>query len=383
MIVNSWPPVVNGVGDYAFHLSKLLAQRGIEIIVLCSTQAERPKLPQDLSIRVFPRIRSWNRLAVLGEFQNFLKEQEPDIVLWQYVPHAFQSKGMPVFLPLLIAMSRSYCRSVVFFHEVRIKVNWSRVKSILNALPMFLISGMVHRFAHRSATSNVGYAKLLRQYGERKAVVIPVGSNIPLTNPASKIDKDIAEKLSKRFVLGCFGMGLRGRESIFSALDLLKKQGKSVHLLVIGKLSSEERETIDTELLDLNLREAVTITGYLPEQMIPAYLQQVDLYLMLEPSHSKRTWTGTSTRSGTLATAMGMSLPVIGVIGELTDDQLREVIYGLDKLDGEKLAETIKFGMENPNSLTEKSQTTRTFFLEHLSWERIVDQYVAWIHEDC
>ena len=378
MIVNNWPPVVDGVGDYTCRLSVQLAQRGIEVAVLCSANVHNPQVPKHLPIEVLPTITTWNGGSAIKSFRSFLREQNPDIVIWQFVPHSFHSKGLPWLLPLLLVISRFFCRTLVFFHEVRIKLNAIRIRSTLYGLPMFLISGLIHWLAHGSATSNGGYSRILKQYG-KESMVIPIGSNIPFENLDQRKNSQKSESLSGKFILGSFGMGLRGVSSILQAIEKLKEQGVPVHFLVIGKVRKKERREIEKQLRERNLTDEFTLTGYMEEEDILEYLRLIDLYLMLEPSHSRDTWTGTSTRSGTLATALGMGLPILGVKGELTDDHLGEVIFGLDHLNGETLAMTVKLLVENPLIRQKKSQESQSFFDRNLNWERITNQYLDWI----
>ncbi len=373
MIVNRWPPLMDGVGDYTHQLSLQLVEQGNEIAVLCNATVAQHTVKEQ-GITVLPVIQNWNALETIGRLNTALREQQPEVVIWQYVPHAFHDKGLPYLAPVLIAQCRRFTTTLVFFHEVRTKINPSRIKSILLGGPMYILSALIHSIANASATSNPGYLALLKAYG-KVARMIPIGSNIPAANQREAITT------GRQFILGAFGMNLRGQEAILDALSQMKGQHEGVQLLVIGGVSKKAQSAINQRAKELGLNDRIRFTGFLPIEALAEQLDKVNLYLMLEPSHSADTWTGTSTRSGTLAAAMARGLPVLGVRGELSDPSLEEVFFWLDELNGHGLVRIFERCLNDRNLLTEKGKSSKKYFERYLTWPHIANQYMNWINE--
>src|SRR5215831_20325489 len=90
----SFPPQRNGVGDYTCFLARALAERGNEVAVLTSVgDLDNVLYPLPSGVAVHRLFKSWGVWELSGILKH-LREQSPDVLLIQYVPHAFDRRGI-------------------------------------------------------------------------------------------------------------------------------------------------------------------------------------------------------------------------------------------------------------------------------------------------
>jgi glycosyltransferase involved in cell wall biosynthesis len=210
LVSNHLPPIVDGVGDHVALLAQHLSQKGLEVHVLCSNKVGNFSYATEQDLQVHPLIGRWNSLDSLVKLVKLTRQIRAKHVMWHVVAYGFHPYGLPYLLPVLVLASRIYASSSVFFHEVRIKINPRRWKSVLIGVPMWLIMGLTHWASSFSLTSNGGYQRLLEAYG-KKAIILRIPPNVP----TEKSSEELVQKLSTdlgltgKFVLGTFGMGVR------------------------------------------------------------------------------------------------------------------------------------------------------------------------------
>ena len=370
---------MDGVGDYTFSLAKELVQRGKDISVICAQKDSINTLHKQ-PFRVAPVVKDWNHAKTGRLLKKLIKANKPDLIIWQYVPHSFNPYGIPRKVPKWVKICSSHAPTFVFFHEVRIKINPRNYKSILLGIPMAWISRKVLKAAHATATSNPGYQQLL---DPQKTRIIPVPSNFNL-KPLAPLQKDqikVKLGLEGKFIIGTFGQGVRGQQTLIHSFVDFARQKPQAHLHLIGGIRKEQKIEIENLAETLGLRSKITFSGYLSADEIRDHLGILDIYCMLEPSHSKTTWTGTSTRSGTFAAALQAGLPVIGVEGELNNKELKEVIILLPKLEQKLLTEALFSLEEDEARIRSQQEKSLKYAKEVLNWDQTTTQYLHWIEE--
>lgn len=364
------------MGDHTFHLANEFIRQGHEVSVLCRKDKriiEAFNL-KNSSIRVLPCIEKWGGASV-KIIKNIVDKLQPNWVIIQYTPYSFHHYGLPFFLLNLAYSFRNKVNLAIFFHEVRIKIFHKNMKRILNALPMIFISKQLSKLAKLSLTSNEGYQRLLTTNPNNiKSHIIRIGSNIHVEDAIEKKSSKLLKKSLLEvddFVIGTFGMGVRGLPVLLSVFKEISKSEKSITLVLIGNLKADIVKQIKNFGLQNELEEKIVLTGYLPSDKVASYISILDIYLMLEPSHSNNIWTGTSTRSGTLATAMGLGIPVIGTRGELTDGFFvhKKNIYLLDYLNEENLKLSILYLLEDSTMRKILSVEGSKSYQKELTWE--------------
>lgn len=366
---------MDGVGDYTSILAQGFIQKGYSIDVLCSNKPEINSI-QEGSLRVYPLISKWNQTSTGRIIKKIIKLKKPDFIVWQFVPHGYQKYGLAFRVPVWVKLCNNYAPTYVFFHEVRIKINWTNPKSILLGLPMKWIAQRIKKNATSIATSNPGYKKLLG----KEVSVFPIPSNISVSplSEGEKAKTKLRLGINEQFVIGTFGQGVRGQNILLEAIRELSMDRKDFHLHLIGGIRKEIKEEIQEKTTSWGLKDKISFSGYLPEQAINQHLGILDIYLMLEPSHSKSTWTGTSTRSGTLAAAFAAGLPVIGVKGELTSNELEGNMEFISRLEVDAVKKAILQLMETHETRKLLSKNAFAFFKDNLSINKNLEKYITW-----
>jgi glycosyltransferase involved in cell wall biosynthesis len=374
LVSNHLPPIVDGVGDHVALLAKHLAEKGLEVHVLCSNKVQNINYPVVQGWQVYPMIGKWNHFWALCQYIYLLRLIKPDHIMWHVVAYGFHPYGLPFVLPILVIVSRIYAPTSVFFHEVRIKINPLRWKSLVIGLPMWSIMGLTHWLSSFSFTSNGGYQRLLQAYG-KKARILRIPSNVPIEKVSFEFVQQVKANLglSKKFVLGTFGMGIRGREILHEALKELQNKFDNLAFMAIGKIPSIEIQELQETLPSI----PVISTGFVDSKDVACYMQVLDLYLMLEPTHSPDQWNGSSTRSTTLATALNLGVPVLGSKGELNDDFIRDLnIVLINNLNVENLVGNITSIRSRYDVFLINSAKSQSIAIEQLSWQQYVDKFV-------
>jgi glycosyltransferase involved in cell wall biosynthesis len=365
---------MDGVGDYTCQLSQALRAKGCDISILTSSDWDGEKTTNGWN--VYPVGGNWRSPLTWRRVLRTVLTLKPDVVVLQYVPHAFEKRGLPVTMVLLSAAIRLIIagKFIVFFHEVRIKINPRRIKSLLLGLPMWIISGAIHLLSHQSITSNEAYRRLLSQYG-KDAEVIPVGSNIPLVHHRSMASQwDVSQG---DMVLGVFGFGVRGSEVLLEALAVLKAHLSGLKLVALGAYPEAVMQLLRAAISAKGFENQIIIPGYLPADLIAAHFSRIDIFLSLDPSKSLEQWTGTGTKSGTLATAMGFGKPIIAVKGELTDPILEDgSILLLDQLETAAVVDAVLTLARDPQKREALGAKARSAFEQYLSWNHIGQAYI-------
>ena len=116
MICNNFPPLVDGVGEYTYCLSRELSRQGHEISVIC--RQNKDIKPEIGDIKVYPIVTKWTgpnyRLV-----RNKITSIQPDWIILQYVPYGFHPYGVPfLMVGFLRKLRQGGFRIFVFFHEL-------------------------------------------------------------------------------------------------------------------------------------------------------------------------------------------------------------------------------------------------------------------------
>ncbi|MEL0653253.1 glycosyltransferase family 4 protein [Algibacter sp. TI.3.09] len=376
-ITNNFPPISDGVGDYTYNLAKTLLSKNVEIHIICSSKKEiKGKIGayKNENINIYPVINKWDRSGC-NQCLEQIEAINPNWISLQYVPHAFNKYGLPKDMIYLANNIRKKELNLhVFFHEVYTKINYRSYKSILLGIAMRYITKRIANAAKLLSTSNEGYQQLLGKVTNNTVSIIPVGSNINVNN--SPLNAELKEQLkisSDTFIISTFGVKVRGLDSILKLAEEFKLKGIKFKFIFIGNLL--KKEEIKSHIKKLGLEDHILITGFLNDNEVLDYLAISNLYLMLEALDDKNTWSGSSTRSGTLSTAFFMGLPIIGTKGFLSNYLLKhkQNIYLIDEYEQLKNATT---EILNDKTLsTDLGKNAHRSYIENLSWNVIASEY--------
>ena len=373
LLTNYFPPVLDGVGDYSFNLANELRRVGHTVSVVCS---QHPSIEQAIAdgqfnIPVSATIPVWNWRAI-KPLQQFLKEQQPDWLLLQYVPNAFQRWAMPIWLPALVWLIKQRgIRVGITFHEVSIRHQIWPLKYGLVSLAQRLIAWTLVQSSDRAVTSIDFYFGQLQGYTSQSIHLIPIGSNIiptPITTHELAVTRQHIAPNSGP-VISTFG--IRNQDLLLQVLDRLTEQVPTINLLIVGELSLSE----SVQPLYQKLQNQIHVTGYLPEADVYRYLSASDVFFIPDPviPHGKG---GSSNKSTSLAAGLAAGLPVVGTLGDMNNTLLQQTpgVFLEDATDPDKLTQRLLLLLTD-GSIQSQRQAILRFFDQTLSWKAIARQY--------
>jgi glycosyltransferase involved in cell wall biosynthesis len=178
--------------------------------------------------------------------------------------------------------------------------------------------------------------------------------------------------------LGIFSTAAAGKrlDIVLDAFARVAAELPSAELVLIGDLGPPDRPTV-REVLDAVARHPararIRLTGGLSLDEVAREIADLDVYLFTME-------TGANTRSGTLPAALGAGLPVVAMRGKETDDALfrsgDNVVFARD-LSAPAFAEATLALLRDPALLARVGDGAHRLYAEHMSWEVIVDRFLA------
>lgn len=364
-LVNRFPPLSDGIGDYTYFLSRKLLERGHNISVFCAA-GNTLLLTQEQEYKILPIIDKWTR-AGFSRALNELKILNPDVLILQYEPFSFGMKGFPVFLPQILRTCKKYCKkTLIFFHEPFIRRKFFPISWFFRFCVQRKVAGALCKLADIICTSIDLYKLFLGQVTKAKVNIIPVGANIIYWDRKNNIGRnELRKKITEREEIIISTFGVRKHEMLIAMLDQLAEVNLKYKLVICGK--------VENERLFQQKEKDVYLTGYLSATEIYQYLEASDLFILPDPVDQKGEG-GTSNKSGSLAAALAAGLPVVGIKGDMNNKLLNKIpaLYLWDKKTPQNLMNAMLFFINSPGIGLQNQR----FFLDYLSWDIIADEYM-------
>jgi glycosyltransferase involved in cell wall biosynthesis len=367
ILIPELPPKVNGIGDYTFFLSEVLAEK-LDCQITLLTSEENFQCPQGCQLKKGVFVPGADLMETLP---NTMHGLQANWLLIQYNPFLYAHRG---FNPWLIAAVAKVRRQ-----QPDLKVALMAHEMYMTAENLkFAILGIFHRIQLWGVLRSVDlafasidtWAAELRHWIPNKPVFsLPVGSNVPLVSASP----DALERLKKELnidpsaiVLGAFGSYHYGRmpERIIRTLERLYAQKIKVHLLFIGSGGEQLRKLCPTHLYPM-----LTTTGTLGCEAVSIYLQLVDL--LVSPFLD-----GISTRRSSAMSCLAHGLPLLTTSGRLSDALWHEA-FGDQLIPVEK--EEAYFDAAYQLCLDESkrrdlAQTSQSLYQSQFTWEKIAQR---------
>lgn len=360
-ITNTLPPVVDGVGDYTLNLAKEFAKHGHRVSIVCKRD-DRVETNYD-DICVFPIVDTWNKAAAHPVIR-LIQDKHIDVVSLQYVPHGYEPHGLPFGLIGFMKNIRNTSVPVfTFCHEVYWKYMGFNIKYLAESLLMAFISKHILKCSDYVATSIGHYAKMINELSGNQAPVIPIASNIPVTNVDAKSTKAIIAP-NNEFIVAFIGK--RNLSVVSTALKRLIDEGNHIKLLFIGKTNDVQ-----------NIEDSFCYrTGILNIDELSNYVAAADCMIMPENNIS-----GCSLKSGSLAAALSFGIPVITSKGIMTDDKLidRDNILFVDSTSEATYHDAIETLLKN-KAFADKISKNAKEFGKMLTWKHTYNEYMKIIN---
>lgn len=364
-ISKTLPPSVDGVGDYTLNIAKEFGKHGHNVSLIC--QKSDGIITDYENLTVLPIVESWN--AANGKnVNNVIRDRKIEAVCLQYVPHGFEPHGLPFrLISFLKEVKKSDVPIFTFLHEVYWRYRGTNLKWLAESFLMAEISKRIIKLSDYVATSIAYYAKYIADLSGRTAQLIPIASNIPPPEFDAHVN-DILQDIAPNDEFVISFIGRRNITIVCKALSKMIADGYKIKMLFIGKTN----EPVGIE------DKHIYRTGILPIEKLSQYVAVADCMIMPENKDS-----GCSFKSGSLAAALSLGIPVVTNKGYLTENRLenkKNIVFVNPELE-EELCNAITELIRNKRAKEFISQGAKAIG-EQLTWERTYDDYMKILHID-
>lgn len=403
LVSGDFRPTRCGVAHYVSRLAEGLAARDVQPAILTSRAAlgEAPRVSVHLDERVVgvpvvEAVQRW-RIAELPALLRAAARLRPDVVHIQYAPSSYgHSRAITLAPPLLRWLGMP---TVVTIHEYG---GWdARLRPLPDELvrrlgrlgerggwwdrEALLLATQTDRVIVTNSAHRDLLAGRLRSLNGRLQIV-PIGPNVAVwecdqarTRRQARVELGLAETDPLVCFFG-FVHPVKGIETLLRAFARLRSAWPGARLLLVGGIESlalrqDEAVRYEGELrtliAELELGNAVAMTGFLPDAEVSARLQAADVCaLPFNP--------GVNLKSGSLLAALAHGLPTVVTRGEQPAPTLRdgEHVLMVPPRQPEALAEALDRLLRCP-ALREKLRAGALALAAQHDWSRIVEQHLA------
>lgn len=368
IVTNKYPPLIDGVGDFSFELSNRLKKRNFDCVV-CTLRNPEILAPSESKTNnsLFFVGDEWNLLSYV-RLRKYLKANQIDIILLQYVPHGYSSYGLPfhlIVLPLMAFFLK--IRLDTIFHEVSVRVKGAGLKSSVLGILQLSIAYLLSFFSNKIYTTNKRYVTYLRPF---KASLIFIPPNIYNTEPAAFAKSSVNES---DFSIVSFLS--RCDDKLLEAFKLFMiKSNTQPKLLLVG--CSSNIDFVNETIKKKGLGQSVLIISDHSADTIANIIQSAHIYVQIEKV-GKNCEGGISTKSGCLATALSLGKSIISTQGDLTDLNVfvdKHNVFFVQYGDVESYADAL-LELYNNRSILEKMEINSSdLFNRSFSWSVCIDK---------
>ncbi|MGD2105462.1 MAG: glycosyltransferase family 4 protein [Anaerolineae bacterium] len=381
LITGEYPPDHGGVGDFTEQLARALVSLGHDVHVITSspTSASTPRPAESTSapdqVNVHRVVADWG----FGCWRRILRLSDDlnlDILNIQYQAAAYD---LHPAINLVPGKGRRP-PVVVTFHDLKAPYLFPKAGPLREWVVRLLA-----RRADGVIVTNREDELSLPDLRERTPLLvrIPIGSNIqPTLAPGYDRDAERARWGIGRddLVLGYFGFlnKSKGGEELIEALGLLVKEGSPAHLLKIGGRVGTSDPTnrayadrVEHLITELNLRERIHRTGYVPSAQVSASLLAVDICVL--PYRD-----GASFRRGSLLACLAHERAIVTTrpAVRLPEVEDGENMVLVDPRDPTGLAQAVLRVSTNP-SMQARLEAGARSLATHFTWDSIARQTAA------
>ena len=304
-LCGSLEPGKNGVGDYTRRLGGALIREGYDVKILSLFDQNAAKITnetqliEETSVHVLRIPKGYSFISRLEKTKQLIREFNPHWISLQYVPNAFNSNGIPLWLPFFLKKIKANYKTQVMFHELAYPSTTLSYKiirfiqfKIIKYIQLYFSPNVIH-------THTPYYIATLKKY-KIEARPLPLFSNIP------KVNFKLLKKDKNCFKLGLFGQ-IKTTKKIIKIVEHISKvldiEKKIFEIVLLGaKINDAEKFENDIKSNEINAK--VIIKGFLKDFEISKELQKLDLGMSAVPQHAHG-------KSGSLAAFFEHDLNVI------------------------------------------------------------------------
>ena len=260
-----FPQTTGGAGRYARELAEGLVQAGDQVQILTRDTGRRPRR-ETIPTEYFPSPGMRSPSLFRSIFREIEARFRPDVI------HVHQP------LPAFLCIPRGFERPVVYtFHSSwpeEFKLKASVLPAILRNLVAPLLARLERRLVKTAAAVTVLSAfnqRVVERLYHRQTVVIPGGVNSDFFRPSyGRLQTECLRVVSLRNLVPRMGM-----RNLVRSIPLLPE---NVQLKIGG--DGPLRAALDQLIGQLNLRGRVELCGHIPDDRLPAFYSDADLFVL-------------------------------------------------------------------------------------------------------
>jgi len=358
-----------GSGHVAWELSRNLAKRGHHVVVLTCGQ------PGLLGTQEKEGIEIWRFQNDLFKCRKFFQELNNkyhfDVVNFH---HPFSALGvMPFFrkneIPVVYIFYSPWPEEYLIRSE---DLRRGYLKEKIGIKLRKYLEGKVLKKSERLIVLSKFMKERLKNwhsFPEEKISVIPGGVNLERFKPVNQRE-ELRKKLNlledKFLLLTVRNLVSRmGLENLILAMSKLVNTYPDIFLVIGGRGYLEKK--LKDLVIKLNLEQWISFAGYIPDELLPAYYQSADLFIL--PTKSLEGF-GLITLEALACGTPVLATPVGGTVEILEKFDKSFLFRGTSP---EDIAEGIKKFLEQKDEYPNLREKCRKFVEENYSWDKFTD----------
>jgi glycosyltransferase involved in cell wall biosynthesis len=363
LISAGYPPDLDGIGDYTFFLAQALVAR-TDVAKPVTVYTRKGKHEDVDGVRVVPFF-DFGRPSSIRDLVPLVAQDSPDWLVLQYNPFSWGARGFCPALPPTLRRIKSLPHGpklAVMFHETTVP-KWPWRFTMMYAWQWPILRAVARQADAILASTNRWIPEIAATGARPRAIVLPIGSNIPRSNVAKSDARGIAGITSDCFVFGLFGdMHIsRPVDWISAAIRKAAHQRLRQIVLHVGPGGAE----FQRDLALPNFRSL----GVLSAESAADALRCMDC--LLAPFTD-----GVSTRRGSVLAALNNGVPVATTRRKWTDNIMcaapREVLLASPASNADQFASDATGWIGQISKGV--SAECESFFDAHFGWDLVAEQ---------
>lgn len=306
-------PGRDGVGDYTRRLAGSLIRNGntVKLISLQDkfiTKSVIEKQDADgSSVLVFRFPRAVDNYVDNAIATNYIKEFNPDLISFQFVPFSFHPKGLPVRLGKGLRGMLNGFKVHVMLHELWVghAHRWSEKRFWMGLWQRHIILSLLKTIQPELVNTHAPYYQFLLEKAGVKVQLLPLFANIPIVDNSLRNADEI--KADRNFQTAVIFAGLPTIEEMEKLLTVweesLIRANKLGVIVLVGRHSGSSASLMQL-IADRFPKITLSELGALPVDELSAVLQASDFGISPVPLVLME-------KSGTISAMKEHGLPVI------------------------------------------------------------------------